>query len=247
MGRFIILPSPQKNNHRIRDSLFYKAGALAAGGKIDGDYFELGVSSCGSFISAYRAIQHAFEATSTVNMWNTEADAAERRKLWNQMRFFAFDSFQGLPKINNIDSYTAEFGEGKFYCSQENFKHNLSQAGVPLEKVTTIPGWYKDALNDITRTSLNMRSAAIVHMDCDLYESAKLVLAFIAPLLVDGTVIIFDDWYQFRDNPNMGEQKAFYEWIVRNHEWIFTEYQRSGPWSNSFIANKKSLLAEKLS
>lgn len=71
-----------------------------------------------------------------------------------------------------------------------------------------------------------------------LFESAKLVLNFIRPLLVDGTIIIFDDWYTFKGNPNLGEQHAFKEWLDNNPGWIATQYHKEGVWCNSFILNK---------
>lgn len=84
-----------------------------------------------------------------------------------------------------------------------------------------------------------MTKAAIVNIDCDLYESARVVLRFIESLLTEGTVLIFDDWYTFRGNPNLGEQRAFREWTATLTDWIFTEYQKEGPWRNSFIANRR--------
>lgn len=59
------------------------------------------------------------------------------------------------------------------------------------------------------------------------------------PLLTDGTIIMLDNWYCFRGNPNYGEQNAFYEWRESMSDWIITEYQKEGPWRNSFIVNKR--------
>jgi O-methyltransferase len=73
-----------------------------------------------------------------------------------------------------------------------------------------------------------MKKAAIIHVDCDLYASAKIALEFVKPLLVDGTVIIFDDWYCFRGKSEFGEQCAFNEWITTLPDWSFTEYQKEG-------------------
>jgi O-methyltransferase len=48
----------------------------------------------------------------------------------------------------------------------------------------------------------------VIWVDCDLYESTVPVLDFITEYIQDGTVIIFDDWYSFRADPDRGEQKA---------------------------------------
>lgn len=89
----------------------------------------------------------------------------------------------------------------------------------------------------ISREDPRYHTLSIIHVDCDLYSSAKTVLEFVKPLLVDGTIIIFDDWYCFRGNPNLGEQRAFNEWRATMPDWSFTQYQKEGPWRNSFIAH----------
>ena len=40
-------------------------------------------------------------------------------------------------------------------------------------------------------------------------------LTGVAPALQDGTMILFDDWFHYRGNPNRGEARAFREFIVR--------------------------------
>ena len=117
------------------------------------------------------------------------------------------------------------------------FKKNISKSGLPLEKVVAVPGWFEETCVETTIQKYEMRKAAIIHIDCDLYSSTKSVLKFVEPLLVDGTILIFDDWFCFRGNPNLGEQKAFTEWAGTLADWNFVEYQKEGPWRNSFIAS----------
>ncbi|WP_044252706.1 hypothetical protein [Isosphaera pallida] len=78
----------------------------------------------------------------------------------------------------------------------------------------------------------------MIDVDCDLYSSAKVVLEFITPLMVDGTILIFDDWYCFRGHPQRGERAAFAEWSAGLPHWVFKEYQKEGSWRMSFIANR---------
>jgi hypothetical protein len=234
MGRFIIPPSLPE----LQNTLIYKAGAFVAADKIAGDYLEFGVYTGSSFVRAYKCLEVAFQNASTPGIWNTEQDCLERRELWTKMRFIAFDSFQGLPKPIGLDKISRDFVEGKYTCSEDDFKANVISQGVPLNRVITIPGWFKDSVNDDTMKKHNIRNAAIVHIDCDLYESAKIVLDAIISILVDGTVIIFDDWFNFRGNPNLGEQRACREWLELHEEITLTQYQKEGPWRNSFIVHK---------
>ncbi|NQT29337.1 MAG: class I SAM-dependent methyltransferase [Candidatus Saganbacteria bacterium] len=231
MGRFII-PPPQ-------NSIIYKAAAFVASNMIEGDYLEFGSASGSTFISAFRALEEAFHNAYTPSFWNTEQDCIERSKSWRKMRFFAFDSFQGLPKPTGVDCLSHDFVEGKFSHSQEDFKKNIARQGILQNRTVIVPGWFKDTLNANLVKKHNIKKASIVHIDCDLYESAKQVLAFVTPLLVDGTVIIFDDWYCYKGDPSLGEQRACSEWLKFNPDWTLTQYQKEGSWRNSFIANKK--------
>jgi hypothetical protein len=206
--------------------------------KISCDYLEYGTFTGGSFIAAYHALKSAFADMSTPSVWNTEADCVERAAIWKQIRFFAFDSFEGLPELHAVDRETSDFVPGKFSCSRPDFERNLANAGVPLERLRVVPGWFNESLTAEARTRHGMQRAAIVHVDCDLYESALQVLEFITPLLVEGSAIIFDDWYNFKANPNLGEQRACREWLHAHPEWQLVEYQKEGPWRNSFIAVK---------
>ncbi|MEM6384554.1 MAG: hypothetical protein AAF739_17965, partial [Pseudomonadota bacterium] len=60
--------------------------------------------------------------------------------------------------------------------------------------------------------------AAIVHLDCDLYQST--VECFDAlvrdDVLQDGTILLFDDWNCNRGNPLFGQRRAFDEFLAKN-------------------------------
>jgi hypothetical protein len=82
---------------------------------------------------------------------------------------------------------------------------------------------------------LPLRKAALVWIDCDFYESTVPVLEFITDYVQDGTLLIFDDWFCFRGDPERGEQRAFAEWLARN-PWIRAgELLRFGWHGSSFI------------
>ena len=87
---------------------------------------------------------------------------------------------------------------------------------VDLNRVQIVKGWFNKTLNSKTASEINLRRIAVAWIDCDLYESTIPVLNFITPFLSDGTVIIFDDWRCYRNDPEFGEQKACSEWLERN-------------------------------
>jgi len=224
----------------LNSTIVYKAAEITSSEHVEGDYLEFGVFRGSTLIQAYHAIGESYrQRAADRTRIHDPAYGRRVRELWAGMRFFAFDSFQGLPALTGIDRATLDFSEGKFSCSVENFHANLRRNGVDLSRVVTVAGWYSDTCSAKTRELHGMKSASIVHIDCDLYESTKIVLEFIRPLLIDGTVIVFDDWYSFRGNPDLGEQRAFREWAPTVVGFQFTEYQKEGPWRNSFIASRR--------
>lgn len=175
--------------------VFEAAFAEVAKSKRPGDYLEFGVARGTSLISAF--------------------DIARNNHTFDQMRFFAFDSFRGLP------SGEGDFVAGDMAYAQNTFMSFIERAGVDLERVRTTQGFFDKTLTAELAAVLRIAHgrAHIVHIDCDLYQSTVPVLDFIAPLLGAGSVIIFDDWFSFDQEPNpaeYGEQRAFAEWIERS-------------------------------
>jgi len=167
------------------------------GAKIDGDYLEFGVYQGTVFTRVYHGLKVHYP----------------------KMRFFAFDSFEGLPApkgIDNIDGFSSNYHSNEFACSIEEFKKNLTRNRVNLDRVELVKGWYNKTLKPNQVGRYGIKKAALIWIDSDLYESAVPVLNFITPYLAEGTVIVFDDWHAFRNNPDRGEQKACKEWLKKN-------------------------------
>ena len=106
-----------------------------------------------------------------------------------------------------------------------------------MDDIEIIEGFYKNSLTNELKSNLNLKKAAIVMIDCDFYNSAKLVLNFITDLINDGTILIFDDWYAYKGDPNKGEQKACSEWLEKNKNIKLIPYKSSGTHQKSFIVN----------
>ena len=211
---------------------------------IYGDYLEFGTFRGASFIDAYKSISSAIEEWSSFKRCSlafsekNRAKEAFKKITKNQVRFFAFDSFAGLPPVEGIDREHPHFHEGRYDCTQDEFEGILKQAEVSLEKVVIVPGFYGDTLNQDTKIKYDLRNASIVMIDCDLYSSARIVLDFILDLIVEGTIIIFDDWFSYKANPNKGEQRACNEWLEQNPKIRLVPYVRWGMTQMSFIVNK---------
>jgi len=176
-----------------KDSFAQIFATLASSG-VEGDYLEFGVYRGSSFIQAYYM--------------------AKKYDL-SRMRFFAFDSFQGLPEAEG-----RTFDSGEFQCSQPLFTKIVRKAGVDLDRVVVVEGFYEDSLEDSVKINNDLKTAAVINVDCDLYVSTKDVLRFVEDLIQPGCIIIMDDWHTFEavDSPDdlvqFGEPRAFEEWSI---------------------------------
>jgi len=207
-----------------------------------GDYIEFGSYRGDSLIQAYYASRRVLDELMS-GFWDhsfedKDAVHAGFQWCWNQMRFLAFDSFQGLPEPAGLDVVYRVFPGGSYACSEQEFRANVRRYGLPDEKVISVPGFFCDTLTDDTARSLGLKQLAVIHIDSDLYESARDALRFCTPFLSDGAILVFDEWFQFRGNPTLGEQRAFREWRDSHPEWIATSFQKEGAYRNSFILSK---------
>ena len=185
-----------------RPKAFEKAFNRIASYGPKGDYLEFGVYRGDSFIKAYKlAITYGF----------------------TNMRFFAFDSFQGLP------GNEGHFRRGDYAFPKQLFHRMIDKAGVDVSRVITVEGWFSDSLQESVKTQYALKTAAIIHVDCDLYESAREVLRFIEDVVHIGTILIFDDWYSFSsvdgNSEVRGEEKAFTEWPSNRRFEPFDKYE----------------------
>ena len=194
---------------------------LGLGGS--GDYYEFGLFKGYSFLNAQRQ--------------------AERLHLEN-MRFFGFDSFKGLPRVSGIDQTTHnEFYEGQYACSKDAVVSNLTAAGADWNRIHLVEGFYDESLTDETRRDLNMGRVAIALIDCDLYSSTREVLEFLESLLVSDSILMFDDWNCFEGSPDRGQRKALAEFTAENPDLSTRELFAYGDYGQVFLIQKEDPVA----
>lgn len=111
-----------------------------------------------------------------------------------------FDSFEGLPE----DWSGNNFVKGEFGRAGRLPK---VRANVRLHR-----GWFDETLPPFLAT--NPGEAALLHVDCDLYSSTKTILEVLEPTIVPGTVIVFDEYFNY-PNWRRHEHQAFEEFLDR--------------------------------
>jgi hypothetical protein len=126
---------------------------------------------------------------------------ARRRPGWT---IHGFDSFAGLPEA--WAGYT--LAEGAF-----------GGDGVPevAPNVELVHGWFDDSLPPFVAE--HPEPVAFVHIDSDIYSSAKTVLDNLGPQLQVGTVIVFNEYFNY-PNWQQHEFRAWQEFCVE-HDVVY--------------------------
>jgi len=171
----------------------------------------------------------------TLRMALTEA----RRHQLGDMKFWAFDSFAGLPDPTSAPS-VGIWKQGALTTSEETLLDLVRRHGVYVDRVHTVPGFYADSLTPELRRRFAAAEApiALATIDCDLYESAVPVFDFIDPLLQPGSALYIDDLFAgYRGAPTAGVARAFLEYQQRS-AWKFVRHLDVGWWGRSYIAYK---------
>ncbi len=158
----------------------------------------------------------------------------------NDMHFFGFDSFAGLPPVKGRDeTANQDFYEGQYACSKEQVVANLNQKGVDWTRTHLVQGYFDQSLTDELKAELQNRKIAIALIDCDLYESTATVLRFVGDMMVDGTILLFDDWNCFDSDDERGQRKAFAEFLDRNPQIVAEAMFPYGIYGQTFIVKVK--------
>lgn len=110
-----------------------------------------------------------------------------------------FDSFKGLPgDWSGASEQTGSFSTGGRLPKVD-------------KNVVLHPGWFSDTVPAFLKEHAG--PAAFIHIDCDIYESTQTVFALLADRIVPGTVIVFDEYFNY-PNWRQHEFRAFQEFVA---------------------------------
>lgn len=213
----------------IRHTMFRNATRFVDYELIHGDILEFGVYTGRSLA----LLAHYHE----VNKKSIHHIAFDRKVV-------GFDSFEGLPggddhprwypgmfRLNHSFHPICKTGER---VTPKVIYQLFEEYQLPPPAIET--GNFSDVLPKVICSKY--RAAAVVHIDCDLYESTRAVLFGIQPILQEGTILLFDDWFNFRGSPHKGEQKAFFEFMKSQNCLTYGQYQAYATFGNSFVLFK---------
>lgn len=107
-------------------------------------------------------------------------------------KVYAVDSFDGLPKSTHKEDVFIDLSKVAYpelAVSQSTVKANLESYGLSLDSIEFLQGWFKDTL-----PSAPIDKIALLRLDGDLYESTIDCLNALYDKVVDGGIVIIDDW-----------------------------------------------------
>lgn len=172
----------------------YDLARLAIERGVPGDFVECGVFGGAQCAAMAKAIEDAA----------AYRDHPQAKRNWaGARRVHLFDSFEGIPAPGPHDEGWAH-PIGTSACSLEDVKSNMRQWGVPDELLVWHPGMFESTLGgEIDQLGcvswpaerLNrVKQIALLRLDGDLYESTKVCIEHLYPLVSTGGWIIVDDY-----------------------------------------------------
>jgi O-methyltransferase len=169
-------------------------------------------------------------------------------ELWGILRglithIYGFDTFSGLPDLTEDDSDSLllmpQFRAGNFAsldCDAVKRYVLAATSGLGEEDLTLIPGLFSDTLPRFETTKFSARGPCLVaHVDCDLYSSSREVFKFLDGVCTTGTWLLLDDYWTYRGSPNVGQRRAFQEWMAASSRLGVTEYGNYNGFCKAFI------------
>lgn len=138
----------------------------------------------------------------------------------DQVRFYGFDSFEGLPRLDEADRDGSMFFEGQFACSRPFVESALKKHGADLSTITLVEGYFDQSLTPELKSNLPLKPVGIAVIDCDLYSSTVPVLRWLDELVQPGSILMLDDWRSYGGDPAKGQQRAFGEWLSTRKDLV---------------------------
>ena len=123
-----------------------------------------------------------------------------RRLQARRITIHGFDSFEGLKE----DWRGTWYAKGAFDVG--------GRLPKVLANVTLVKGWFDETVPRFLADHPD-RPFAFVHVDCDTFETASLVLSLLKDRIVPGTVLVFDEYLGFPNWQN-GEYRAWHDFVA---------------------------------
>ena len=120
---------------------------------------------------------------------------------YNCEKVVGFDSFEGLP-----EDWKPGYPKGTFSATQEEVDQIVTEANCEI-----VIGLFQNTLDHWMKTNVS-HPISFLHIDSDLYSSAKYVLERTVEAWESGTIIVFDEFLNYPGWMN-GECRAWLDFL----------------------------------
>jgi hypothetical protein len=133
----------------------------------------------------------------------------------SQNKVFGFDSFEGMPEVTKEDfgSYNKSDPKQWVGCNLsggvENVKNTFKSLNISLDNVSFVKGYFE---NTISKEKYNCGEIGILRLDADWYNSTKICLDELYDQVIEGGVVIIDDYGTF-----IGAKNAVDEFRIKRN------------------------------
>jgi O-methyltransferase len=125
---------------------------------------------------------------------------------------YGFDSFEGIPLASADDDEQPGIPGPKPFIPYKDTRELLKSSGVTVharehvqhllnvwfpgkwDNIVLVKGWFQDTLPLYSSVLKRLGGIALLRLDGDLYESTKVSLEHLFPLVAPDGIIIIDDW-----------------------------------------------------
>ena len=210
---------------------FFRRAFIALGfNGITGDYAEFGCHTGTTFKIAYEESTKA-----TKHLADYTYDFMSKRRFW------AFDSFQGLPPQTLPEDEHPAWRPGSLCTTLNDFHSICAKNGIPPTDYDTVAGFYEVTLADDSPAREPV-DIALAFVDCDLYSSVLTVLRFLKSRLKHGMILALDDYYCYSSTQVSGARRACLEVFADHPDWRLVPYFQYAWGGMSYIVESRSLL-----
>lgn len=157
---------------------------------VPGDFVETGVYKGGMSILLLKLLEHL-----------------DRR----QRRYWAADSFEGLPALDAADKVKDDFNwQGEFASGVDTFVENMKAFDVyDTQRLQIVKGWFNESLPVAKH---DIKKISFLRLDGDLYVSTRDALVNLYPLVSPCGIVYIDDYGSF-----VGCKKAVDEYRLEHN------------------------------
>jgi O-methyltransferase len=187
---------------------------------ITGDYAEFGVHGAVTFSAAY----------------------GHMKNIGFPRRFWAFDSFEGLPASDEPEH--PHWVEGTLHTSYAEFERLCQSRGIAAADMNCVPGFYENTIGPNAKYDGKLPDdIAMAYIDCDMLSSTRDVLHYLAQKMKHGMILAFDDYFVYDTQNISGNRGAFLELMAKDKRFNFLPYQPFNWNGMSFIVEDAAQVA----